>query len=84
MRAGSSVNIARDVSTLKHDIPGDVLDGFSLTDTFLTEPPPLVSVSALVSGLVPGCVAGIPTCEDVVHFFEAKKSRPHGNSERWT
>jgi hypothetical protein len=29
MQAGSSVNIAQNVSTLKHDTPGDVLDDFS-------------------------------------------------------
>jgi hypothetical protein len=95
-RAGSSVNIARGFSTLRHDTPGEVLDAFSLADTFLAQPPPLVSVSAVVSDLVPsykkscnykvsfcvGCVAGIPTCEDVVRFLEAKISCPHGNSQR--
>lgn len=46
-RMGSSVNRAQGASTLKHGTPGDVLNNLSLADTFLTQPPPLVSISAV-------------------------------------
>jgi hypothetical protein len=46
MQASNAVNTARGVSTPKHDIPGDVLDDFSMVGTFLAQSPPVVSVSA--------------------------------------
>jgi hypothetical protein len=39
-----AVNTVRDVSAPKRDTPGDVRDDFSLADTFLAQPPPLVSI----------------------------------------
>lgn len=49
MQVSNAVTTACGVSRLstpKHDIPGDVLDDFSMAGTFLAQPPPVISVSA--------------------------------------
>ena len=45
-QASSAVNTARGKSAQGQGTPGDVLNDFSLADTFISQPPPLVPVSS--------------------------------------